>query len=241
VVVGVSASGGSRETLAAVAQYEGRAPIVALTNAPGSAITASASAVVPMLAEDESGGVACRSFRSTLALLLALEARVCGDERVQVADLVRRAAYASADLLERSPDWIPELRELLVGPDGTALAAPARRLSSAQQGALMLREGPRRPAVGCETGDWSHVDVYLTKTTDYRLLLFAGSPWEPELVRWVRERGSTLVAVGGDVDGAHATLRYAHDDDDDVRLLAEVLVPELLAADAWRDQVIDAS
>ncbi|MCW2768323.1 MAG: iron dicitrate transport regulator FecR [Nocardioides sp.] len=64
---------------------------------------------------------------------------------------------------------------LLAGPDGTHLAAPARRLWSAQQGALMLRDGRRRFAVGCEAGDWAHVDAYLTKSTDYRLLAFAGS------------------------------------------------------------------
>jgi hypothetical protein len=52
----------------------------------------------------------------------------------------------------------------------------------------MLREGPRLPAVGCETGDWSHVDVYLTKTTDYRLLVFAGSVWEPQLAEWTTAR-----------------------------------------------------
>ena len=98
----------------------------------------------------------------------------------------------------------------------------------------MLREGPRRPAVGCETGDWSHVDVYLTKTTDYRMVLFEGSRWEPELLTWVRERGSTLVAVGGHVADARFTVRYRGDDDDDVRLLSEVLVAELAAAELWR-------
>ena len=61
----------------------------------------------------------------------------------------------------------------------------------------MLREGPRLAAVGCETGDWSHVDVYLTKTTDYRLLVFAGSGWEPQLAEWTTARGSTVVGVGG--------------------------------------------
>jgi hypothetical protein len=106
-------------------------------------------------------------------------------------------------------------------------------MSSALQSALMLREGPRLPAVGCETADWSHVDVYLTKTTDYRLLLLAGSRWEPELLRWVGERGSTLVAVGADVVGASYTLRHPHDDIDDVRLLTETLVAELVAARAW--------
>ena len=97
----------------------------------------------------------------------------------------------------------------------------------------MLREGPRLPSVGCETGDWSHVDVYLTKTTDYRLLLFAGSRWEPELERWVRERGSRLVSIGAEIGGAAQVIRYHGDEHDDVRLLTEVFVPELLAAAAW--------
>ena len=118
------------------------------------------------------------------------------------AGLVRAAAEASADLLARRADWLPRLSELLLGPDGTHVVAPARRLSSAHQAALMLREGPRRQAVGSETGDWSHVDVYLTKTTDYRLLLFAGSRWEDELLRWTSERGSTVVSVGAELPQA---------------------------------------
>jgi hypothetical protein len=97
----------------------------------------------------------------------------------------------------------------------------------------MLREGPRLPAVACETGDWSHVDVYLTRTTAYRMLLLTGSRWEDELLRWTTERRSTVVAVGADIPGAALSLRYRHDEDDDVRLLTEVLVAELLAADAW--------
>ena len=99
----------------------------------------------------------------------------------------------------------------------------------------MLRETPRIPAVGCETGDWSHVDVYLTKTIDYRLVLFAGSRWERQLVAWVVDRGSRLISIGQDMSQASLTIRYAHDDDgDDVRLLAEVAVAELLAESVWR-------
>jgi hypothetical protein len=97
----------------------------------------------------------------------------------------------------------------------------------------MLREGPRLAAVGCETGDWSHVDVYLTKTTDYRLAVFAGSAWEAQLAEWTTARGSTVVGIGGDVPGAGYHLRYPGDTDDDVRLLTEVLVAELVAAAAW--------
>ena len=65
------------------------------------------------------------------------------------------------------------------------------------------------------------------------MLLLGGSVWEDELLRWTAERGSTVVAVGTEVEGAALTVRYAGDEDDDVRLLTEVLVAELLAADLW--------
>lgn len=234
IVIAVSASGGSAETLDALARYEGRATTVAVTNVPGSTVTTVADAVVEMHAERESGGVACRSFLHTLALLLDLESRLTGT--ADVPRLLQRAAAAADDLLETEAAWRPAVAEALLGPQGSRLVAPARRLSSAQQGALMLREGPRLPAESSETGDWSHVDVYLTKTTDYRLLLFTGSRWEPELVRWVRERGSTLVTVGADGPDADVTVRYRGDDDDDVRLLVEVGVAELVAAERWAAQ-----
>ncbi len=197
VVIAVSAGGSSRETTDAVRRYLGHSPVLLLTNTPDSTLAGDADAVVLMQAGPERGGVACRTYQHTLVLLLALEARLTG-RPLGVPALTRAAAEATADLLARRAEWLPELRELLLGPDGTHLAAPAHRLSSAQQGALMLREGPRLPALASETGDWSHVDVYLTKSTDYRLMLFAGSRWEDELLRWCAERGSTVVAVGAD-------------------------------------------
>ena len=232
VVIAVSASGGSKETLAAAERYQGKAPVIAMTNDEKSAITKLARHVVPMHAGEETGGVACRTFQHTIALNLALEQRIVGGS--SLVTTIAKAAEASGDLLDRRSEWLGEFVDGALGPHGTAFVAPNRRLSSALQAALMVREGPRRPAVGCETGDRSHVDVYLTKTTDYRLVLFEGSRWEPDLLKWVRERGSTLVAVGGAVADARFTVRYRGDDDDDVRLLSEVLVAELAAAEVWR-------
>jgi fructoselysine-6-P-deglycase FrlB-like protein len=234
LVVATSASGGSVETLDALRRLPDDVRTTALTNSPGSAITQRCDAVVDLLAEKETGGVACRSYQHTLALLMALECHLLGVDAAALAATLTAAAEATAHLIAHQSRWLPEFSELLLGSAGTHLAAPAHRFCSAQQGALMLREGPRLPAVGCETGDWSHVDVYLTKTTDYRLLVFAGSEWEPQLAEWTTQRGSTVVGVGGSVPGAASELRYPGDSDDDVRLLTEVLVPELLAARAWR-------
>lgn len=236
LVVATSASGGSAETLDALGRLPGSAHTVALTNTAASAITKQCDAVVDLAAEPEVGGVACRSYQHTLALLLALECHLTGESTEALARSVALSADASAYLLDTESDWRLEVSEPLLGPSGVYLAAPAERFCNAQQGALMLREGPRLPAVGCETGDWSHVDVYLTKTIDYRLLVFAGSKWESQLTEWTTERGSTVIGVGGVVQGTQYNLRYPGDGDETVRLLTEVLVPELMAARAWQAQ-----
>ncbi|MFG1875403.1 SIS domain-containing protein [Sphaerisporangium sp. NPDC049003] len=231
LVVAISATGGSRETLDALARYRGRAPILALTNTPGSAVTEGARLVVEMAAGEERGGVACRTFQHTLALLLALSARLTG-AKADVPGLLRRSADATADLLDRRGAWLADALTLLDGPHGVYTIAPAERLSSAEQSALMFREGPRRPADAGETGDWAHVDVYLTKTLDYRAILFPGSRYDEQAMDWARQRGSTVLAVGGEIEDAHA-IRYAGDDDPDVALLTETLVAELVAGTWW--------
>ncbi len=233
VVIAVSASGGSVETLDALTRYASHCPILGMVNVDGSQLTSMVDAMVPMMAGVEAGGVACRSFQHTLGLLLSLQEKLAPGSCPPVVPTVRAAADATEDLLARRDAWLPRVAELALGPDGTFLAAPAHRLSSAQQGALMLREGPRRLAVGCESGDWSHVDVYLTKTLDYRLMVFAGSRWQTQMAQWVRERKSTVIAIGGEVESSTYDVRWAGDDQDDVRLLTEVLVPEVLAATVW--------
>lgn len=229
LTVGISASGGSAETLQFLAAHPG---YVALTNIAGSTITRDASAVVPMLAGAESGGVACRSFQHTLIALLVLEEQLAG-EGLDVARRVRQSADATEWLLHHRADWLPEASERLDGTSGVWFLAPAERISSALQSALMVREGPRRPSDGCETGDWSHVDVYLTKTLDYRAVVFAGGRHDAAAADWMRRRGSTAVAVGGPFAVAQQVIRHPGDDDPIVSMLTEVLVAELLAASWW--------
>lgn len=233
VYVGISAGGSSPETCAVLERVRGVSPTVALTNTPGSAITALADHTVEMAAGVESGGVACRSYRHTIVALAALLARRTGADR-QLIERVKRASSATNELIDGRGQWLTALTEAL-GGEVMGLIAPAERVTSALQGSLMVREVPRRVAVGCETGDWSHVDVYLTRSTDYRALVFTGSRWEAEAARWLTERGSTVVSVGGEFPGAVHTVRYPDDDDRFVAMLTEVTVAELVAAALWVD------
>ena len=228
-VIGVSASGVSKETLQILSAHYGISRTIALTNSP--AATLPADHTLLMHAGDELGGVACRSYTHTLATLLQLEHQLTDG----LPDLSKKLELAgdAAEALLADRSWMPVVRATLAAPPGCWLIAPAERLSNALQGALMFREGPRHMADGCETGDWNHVDVYLTKSLDYRALLFAGSRFDTEAVKWLRERRGHFVVVGGYLPGADAEVRYPGDDDPIVALLTEVLIAELIAADLW--------
>lgn len=246
LVIGISATGGSVETLDALDLHVdavGSSRVVALTNVDGSAICQRAASVIEMQAGVEEGGVACRTYRHTIAVLLALTEQLAAARRglptngaPATALAVRRAAAASEYLLDRSEAWLPDVLDALDSPDGTWVLAPTARLASAHQAALMVREGPRRRADACETGDWSHIDVYLTKTLDYRALVYTGSRYDEQAADWLTQRRSTVVAVGGPFPGARCEVRYPGDDDPAVALLTEVLVAELVAATWWQSR-----
>ena len=145
----------------------------------------------------ERGGVACRTYLHTLVALLVLEEQLAGID-LRLGERVRRSAAAIAYLLDRRDGWLPPVIEAIDGTEGVWVLAPVERLGTALQGALMVREGPRRAADGCETGDWNHVDVYLTKTLDYRALLFTGSRFDADALKWMTDRRSHVVTVGGE-------------------------------------------
>lgn len=233
LVVGVSASGGTGETVEALARHRGVGPTVALTNREGSAIEGVADLTLPLLAGPEEGGVACVSFQATLAVLLLLCGRLTGEG---AAASLRPAVEASAALREERESWLGPLAQLARVAHTVYAIAPEERISSALQSALVLREGPRVAADGTETGDWLHVDVYLSKHPGYTALLFPGSRFDDGVMEWARERDSTIVAVGASVEGAALHVPYPGSDDPLVATLVETGVAELLAAELWLAQ-----
>jgi len=217
LVFAISATGGSEETVTAMRRHLGTSMVAGVTSMPGSAIGSEADACLE-IAGDGPSGVACASYRSTVATLR----EACGllvPAAAPPAGWRERAVGALAELLDGRSEWLPRMLEPLAGGPVHVLA-PAERLGAAEQSALMLREVPRVPAYACETGDWSHVDVYLTKRPGYRALLLPGSAYEAEVREWQAERGFTVVTA--DVPGAP-----------DVRPLVETLIAELVAAELW--------
>jgi fructoselysine-6-P-deglycase FrlB-like protein len=227
LVVPISATGGSAETVAAMRRHLGTSMVVGVTSRPTSAIGQEAD-VCLAIAADGPSGVACASYRSTVALLR----RVCG-LALGAAPSLAGAAAASAAVIETREAWLPRAVELLA--DGPIhVLAPAERTGSAEQSALMLREVARVPAHACETGDWSHVDVYLTKRPGYRALLLPGSAYEAEVMEWATQRTFPVVVAGGSLVGAALDIDLAGSADPGVRPLIETHVAELVAAALWQ-------
>jgi hypothetical protein len=92
------------------------------------------------------------------------------------------------------------------------------------------------PAAAAETGDWLHVDVYLSKHAGYRALLFGGSRFDAGVMEWARERASSIVAVGRPVDGAVLHIPFPGAEDPVTATLVETSVAELAAATMWNDK-----
>ena len=225
-LIAISATGNSVETNAAFDAASGYKEKIWVTNA-----AARGALTVAMNAGSETGGVASLSYLAThVALLRLSESLGCitGLEKS-----INLAADAIADIYSRKEVWLPELINHIKTPTGSYYIAPADRLCNAQQSALMMRESPRLPSVACETGDWSHIDVYLTKTLDYRAILFPGSIWEDQLFKWTQERGTKVVTIGFDHPHATSSLRYKNDSDPLVRLLAETTFAEILGQHLW--------
>jgi fructoselysine-6-P-deglycase FrlB-like protein len=230
VAVVISASGGSQETIEALHRHRGTSRVVAITNRPGSALAASADEAVDVLAGTEQGGIACRSFACTQAVL----ALMCGAS----AEQVQRAATAAQELLDGREQWLGALADLVTGGAGVWVSGPAERFGSVQQSALMLREAPRIVAGACETGDWLHVDVYLTKRPGYALLLLPGSRYDAELIEWRAKRAFEVISVGRELDGASMAVPFSGADDHLTAVLVETIVAELLAAELWQRHLI---
>ena len=229
----ISASGESPETRDRSSRLLPGTQRIALVNRDDSAITRDADIVVSMGAGAEAGGVACRTYRHTVALLLAM-----GGDRARIADDCREASqHTRALLADRS--WLDEIDAMLAPAESTYWIAPECRIGSALQSALMIREIPRRRAVGCETGDWSHVDVYLTLTTDYRCVMFTGSRWDTQAAAWLRRRGSHVVSVGEPL-GLPTEVHLPLAGSPLARTLTEPLIAELLALRWWRRDPVEA-
>jgi fructoselysine-6-P-deglycase FrlB-like protein len=236
IVLVISASGATAETVAAAERHRGTSPVVAVTERPTSRLASAADAVLPLLAGPEAGGVACRTHLATLATLLLVAGRATGSG--PTAASLRPAVDALERLMTGSVAWLGPAADLLDGAETIHVVGDASRPGAAEQAALMLREGPRLAATAWDAGDWAHVGIYAA-LPGARMVLLSGTAYDRSLVETVRSRSGEVVVVGPPVDGAALVIPLPGADDPQVRTLVEVTVVELVAAELWSRAAVD--
>jgi glutamine---fructose-6-phosphate transaminase (isomerizing) len=230
-LVAISASGTTREVVAAAARHRGIGRVIAITNDIGSPLAAEADVVLPLLAGTETSGISTRTFRATNAVLGMLTGHwLRGDPGVDAllptVDALRAAIDARAA-------WVVEAAERLDGAVAVDVIGPAGDAALVEQAALMLREAPRLPAFAHDTGDWLHTAVYLA-LPGHRAVIFGGADTDEAVVRTIERRGGQTVVVGGPIPGASQVVEIALPADRIGRVIVGSVVAELLSAELWR-------
>jgi fructoselysine-6-P-deglycase FrlB-like protein len=216
VFVAISASGSTPETVAAADRHRGTSLVVAVTNREGSPVAEAADVVLPLFAGVETSGVSTRTFLATNAVLTMLANRLRGASAS--VEALRPAVDGLERLLESRDAWLPPVADLLDGAEAIGVLAPASALGLAEQGALMLREGPRLRASAQEATDWLHTAIY-TALPGYRGLLLPGVVDAERLTSVIAGRGGATV-VAPPVTGPAQLVLPA--------------VADLLAVELWR-------
>ena len=173
------------------------------------------------------------AFRGTLSYrdaaggestLLLLQDYVAGAESGWDAYIERLVAIcADSSLLEPA----------LAG--AASYAAAAARVHGALADALPTAAASAS-ALAAETGDWLHVDVYLSKHPGYTALLFPGSRFDAGVLEWLTKRSAHAVSVGRATPGSGLTVPFPQAGDPLVQCLVETGVSELVAAELWGRQ-----
>lgn len=194
LLVPISRSGRTPETVAAAQRgHDAGAAVLAITNEPTSQLAAAADGVLSLDAGEEASGVASVSYAATVAALCRLAASL-GAELDAGAFLDDAAANVESVLASRAA-WTVLAAELLATGATIHLLADAAAVGTAEQAALLFREGPRIDADVTDAGDWLHVGLY-TALPGYRAVLLSGTPYDRELIEVIHGRGGKIVTIG---------------------------------------------
>jgi glutamine---fructose-6-phosphate transaminase (isomerizing) len=233
MLVAISASGRTREVVAAARRHLDISGVIAVTNDPESPLAASADHVLPLLAGQESAGIATRTFRATVAVLGMLVTHWGGAGGTAAS--LQPTVEALQGMIDASVTWLPTAAELLDGASAIDVIGDAAEAALVHQAALMLREAPRLPATAHDTADWLHTGVYLA-LPGHRALLFSGAAADQEVVATIARRGGETIVVGDPVEGAALTIALPTGASANPfeRAIVGSVVAELLAAELWR-------
>ena len=192
LLIAVSQSGRSAETIRLLGLAAGHVPTIGVTNTPDSPLAAQSDAVVLMRAGQETT-VACKTYVATLVALEWLSAMLRGADPAKTRAELRQAAPAATAYLTR---WRSHVESLLARLEGTKhlfVCGRGTSLASAESGGLILKESAHFAAEGMSAAAFRHGPFEMLGPHVF-VVVFEGDAASSALNRRLME---DIVAAGG--------------------------------------------
>lgn len=232
VLVVMSQSGESIEIRRLIEEVDQRLQIISISNTPDNTL-AQASQFSLCTAAGAEVGVATKTYTSSVALSHLLCRCLAGQLQGQdYLDVLTVSDHL--DMLLNQADWIQPAWQRLHSVSHITLIGRGPALASALNGALILKEAARLPAMGLTGGQFRHGPMEAV-SEEAGIVLFAnqGPTWEltQRLAATIAERQGQVVLVSPVVTLPGVTQLALPPVNEYLSPILEVLMPQLLAAE----------
>jgi glucosamine--fructose-6-phosphate aminotransferase (isomerizing) len=181
LVVAVSQSGRSAETIRLLDLNRGRAPLIAVTNTPDSPLARRSDAVVLTHAGEEFS-VSCKTYVATLLALKFLGDQLCRVPFVRTRKELKSVLPAATHYLAAWKEHIECLVSRLAGIRQLFLVGRGPSLAAVGTGSLILKESTQFPAEGLSSAAFRHGPFEMLGPETF-ILVFSGEKRTAELNR----------------------------------------------------------
>lgn len=206
LVVAISQSGKSAETVRLLEMNARRATVIGVTNWADSPLAREADFAVMTAAGDEYT-VSCKTYVTTQMALRMLAAALSGAEENGRLREMKPAAEVFHEYLSRWKGHVDELAEMLRGVRDVFLVGRGESLAAAQTGALTIKESTHFHAEGMSSAALRHGPFEMLKDGIF-VGVFAGDAKTRELnERMVRDVSSTAARAALFADDAAGVCR----------------------------------
>lgn len=200
LVVAVSQSGQSAETVRLLEVNGGASPVIAVTNTPGSALAQQAQAALLTQAGSEYS-VSCKTYVTTLMMLKWLGDSLCR----RSAEESRYELEASVPLVSRYlsgwRSYVAELGARLEGIDDLFVVGRGPSLAAVGSGALIIKESAHFHAEGMSSAAFRHGPFEMLSGRIF-VAVFSGDEktrdLNQRLCRDIRASGGDAESIGED-------------------------------------------
>ena len=171
LLVVVSQSGETVETLRLIESLPARKRILAVTNVEASPLAKRGQLLLPLMAGWQAA-VSTKTYTCSVAVLMYLAFAIVGTPPRALTQEVMRAVDAEEKILERYDELMPPVVEFFGRPPYAALMSRGADLATACQGALTLKEVMRLAAEAISAAQFRHGPIEIINPS-HRYLIFA--------------------------------------------------------------------